>query len=65
MAAAVYYVASVLFPAVETYMPEAILSDEPESASSRPSDVEDDKKSIREEIKEAGEVFPSEHEGRV
>ena len=60
-----YYVASVLFPAKETYMPEAILSDDPESASSRPSDIEDDKKSIREVIKEAGEVFPPEHEGRV
>ena len=65
MAAVVYYVASVLFPAAETYMPEAILADEPESASSRPSDIEDDKKSIREEIKEAGEVFPPAHEARV
>lgn len=55
MAATVYYVASVLFPAMETYMSQAILSDDlPESVSSRPSDSEDEQKSIEEEIKEAG-----------
>lgn len=40
---------------METYMSQAILSDDlPESVSSRPSDSEDEQKSIEEEIKEAG-----------
>ncbi|KZT73187.1 NCS1 nucleoside transporter family [Daedalea quercina L-15889] len=62
VASTVYYSTSVLFPAKETYIPEAILSDDLESDSGRTSDVEEDKKSAKEEIKEAAGVYPPEQD---
>lgn len=51
VASTVYFVTSSLFPARETYIPEAILPDDAEDAS-QTSDAEDDKKSIQAEVKE-------------
>lgn len=51
VASTVYFVTSSLFPARETYIPEAILPDDAEDAS-QTSDAEDDKKSVQAEVKE-------------
>ncbi|PCH42378.1 hypothetical protein WOLCODRAFT_73288 [Wolfiporia cocos MD-104 SS10] len=55
VAGTVYYITSTLWPARETYIPEAILaSDAPSHKDdSTPSEIEDEKKSIRADVKEA------------
>ncbi|KAI0926219.1 hypothetical protein AcW1_008440 [Taiwanofungus camphoratus] len=52
VASTVYYIASRLFPAKETYLEKAIIDAEEESSPSRHSELDEDKKSIQEEVRE-------------